>query len=24
LVTRWGDTQDAVDAYRRFDRREAG
>ncbi|WP_328440817.1 alcohol dehydrogenase catalytic domain-containing protein [Streptomyces sp. NBC_00444] len=24
LVTRWGDTQDAVEAYRRFDRREAG
>ncbi|MFF0204614.1 zinc-dependent alcohol dehydrogenase [Streptomyces sp. NPDC005017] len=24
LVTRWGDAQDAIEAYRRFDRREAG
>ncbi|MER6325639.1 zinc-dependent alcohol dehydrogenase [Streptomyces coelicoflavus] len=24
LVTRWGDTRNAVEAYRRFDRREAG
>ncbi|MCV2457774.1 glutathione-dependent formaldehyde dehydrogenase [Streptomyces sp. ICN988] len=24
LVTRWGDAQNAVEAYRRFDRREAG
>ncbi|MCC8338992.1 hypothetical protein LMJ38_24045 [Streptomyces sp. R1] len=24
LVTRWGGTESAVEAYRRFDRREAG